>query len=576
MANSAFPIGPVARVLFVVFTGLILGAAAFLPLEGRPVNRQNHHSRAAGEKGIASEQAPLLVQLPKRSVIRPVLDCTALASRDFSGIAGAPTRIESARTVPGAKGMPPVCTVRGYVAPQVQFELRLPIEDYTGRYLQVGCGGNCGGIQFFLAPACDSPLAMAGSFALGANDSGHHGAGFGDGLWAYNDPQLRIDFGYRADHVAALASKQIIRAYYGQEAAYSYFDGCSDGGREGLEEAERYPGDFDGIVAGSPAILIAEAMERFLWESQKSVDAQGKTIFTPEKLALLHHAAIAACDKLDGLADGEIDDPRACHYDPGALECPGDEDRPSCLTAGQVKAAREFYQGPVDAQGQALYPGGEPYGSELLWIGPYSFSAQGGALANDFVRYMVYGANAPSNFSWRNWKFDRKGLEILESAAPIYDAKNPDLSGFRSHGGKLILWQGWADNAAGAYGTLAYYQAVQNSMGGLEAVERFARVFMIPGVYHCAGGYIPYQADMLGPLVSWVEKGQSPRELMASATLADGEVRTRPLFPYPMRAKYKGSGNINDASNFAGVMPRVLPDDSYHWLGSLATPHPSR
>jgi hypothetical protein len=365
------------------------------------------------------------------------------------------------------------------------------------------------------------------------------------------------------------AAKAIVTAYYGEAPRYSYFDGCSDGGREGLQEAQRYPADFNGIVAGSPALMITEAMERFMWEARNGLDAQGNEVLPPEKLSLLHNAVISACDGRDGLVDGEIDDPRACQYDPAKLLCSGSQEQSSCLSAHQVEVARKFYAGPSTAEGQKLYPGGEPYGSELTWAGNGSFTRSGTNLANEFLKYMVYGDQKPPSFSWKDWKFTIDDLNSLKEGARIYDANNPDLIGLRDAGGKLIVWQGWADNAAGAYGTLDYYQAVQNRMGGLAATLKFARVFMVPGVYHCGGGYLAYEEDLLGAMVSWVESGKAPDQVIATAQMQDGKLRTRPVYAYPMRARYKGAGDTNDARNFEGAMPSPPPNDAYPWVGAL-------
>jgi hypothetical protein len=362
--------------------GVYLASFAGLVLLAAPVLAQ---APAAGKLPAA------MIPLPERTIVKPVLDCAALAKLEVTDIPGAPVRILSAKL---NSATPENCIVTGYVAPQVQFELRLPTQTYTGRYLQLGCGGNCGTVSFFASPRCTAAVALGGAFAVAASNAGHLGANPGDGIWAYNDPQLRIDFGYRGPHVTSQAAKAIVTAYYGEAPRYSYFDGCSDGGREGLQEAQRYPADFNGIVAGSPALMITEAMERFMWEARNGLDAQGNEVLPPEKLSLLHNAVISACDGRDGLVDGEIDDPRACQYDPAKLLCSGSQEQSSCLSAHQVEVARKFYAGPSTADGQKLYPGGEPYGSELTWAANGSFTRSGTNLANEFLKYMVYGDQA--------------------------------------------------------------------------------------------------------------------------------------------------------------------------------------
>jgi len=423
----------------------------------------------------------------------------------------------------------------------------------------------CGVIGESLQPSCENATAFAGTFAVGFNNSGHVGAGIGDGTWALGAPELREDYAYRADHVAQLAAKAILSAYYGKQPRWSYFQGCSDGGREALVEALKYPTDFNGIVAGSVFSMPA-VMEQFLWDAHVGLTSTGEKILTPEATALLHHAVIKECDALDGTHDGQIDDPRPCHYDPGKLACRAHQKPPACLTESQVTAARLLYQGPRDSAGRQLFPGGLPYGSELLWSQPGAITATGIA-AGGFLQYLAFPNQLPPTFTWRDWKFDLASFEQLDHAAALYDPRSADLRPFRDVGGKLLLWQGTADQASGIDGMPEYYQALRDAVGGLDAARRFARFFLVPGVYHCGGGYIAYQEDFLGAMVNWVEKDQPPVQILATARLEDGNVRERPLFAYPERAKYTG-GNVNDAHSFVGVMPPGEPDDHSNWVGA--------
>lgn len=523
---------------------------------------------------VAAQKAPAMasvdmVTLPERPVVAPLVECAALAGQDFSRVSEAPARIQSAAVEPPTAQRAEFCLVKGYVAPSIQFELRLPTKTWTGRYLQGGCGGNCGVIVNFVAPRCDGAAAYAGAFALGFENSGHVG---GDGVWALGGPQVREDFAFRAAHEFAAAAKAIITSYYGQPPAFSYFQGCSDGGREAMVETQRYPSDFNGVVAGSPAFAIAEAMERFIWEARWGRDDKGALVIDVSAAQLLHDAVLKACDALDGVRDGQIDDPRRCHFDPGTLVCRHNQSPPQCLSASQAEVAQKFYSGPVDDGGRHLFYGGEPYGSELSWMERYALAAAGGAMFDDAVKNMMFQGTLDPDASVKTWRFDLPTFRELSRRGAIYDASSPDLRAFRDAGGKLILWQGFADPAAGAFGLPDYYQRVEETVGGLDAARRFARMFLIPGVYHCAGGYVPYEEDLLGTIVAWVERGEAPDQVMAAALLNGGAVRRRPMFAYPVQAHYRGRGDVNDPAAFSGRSPAATPNDLYDWAGA-ATAH---
>jgi feruloyl esterase len=512
-------------------------------------------------------QAAALLPLPDRPIVKPVMDCAALAGHDFSHAAGEPFRIVSTAVEPASAGRAEMCVVKGYVTPQVDFELRLPTQGYAGRYLQGGCGGMCGIISPHMTPSCDDRQAFSGAFAVAFEDSGHRAAGMFDGVWAAGSPDLRTDFAYRATHVSAVADKAIIAAYYGAPPAYAYFQGCSDGGREALMEAQRYPDDFNGIVVGS-SVSMPAVMIRFLWEAKYGLGAEGHEIMSPAAAGVLHQAALGACDALDGLKDGQIDDPRLCRFDPGVTACGPAKSPPDCLTPAQVEMARKFYQGAVAPDGVALYPGGEAPGSELSWVGPNGIPATGRFAAEAFFKYVLFPGELPNDFSARDWTFDTASAKRVYARGAVFDASDPDLRPFRDRGGKMILWQGAADQAAGVYGMLDYYQAVRGRVGGLDAARGFARMFVVPGVYHCGGGYVPYEEDFLGAVVNWTERGQAPDQVIATAVLPDSQVRRRPVFAYPVRARYAG-GDVNDAASFKGVAPAAAPNDAYAWAGEF-------
>ncbi|WP_404710449.1 tannase/feruloyl esterase family alpha/beta hydrolase [Sphingomonas sp. MMS24-J13] len=526
---------------------------------------------AAGRSSAADappdSHAPLIA-LPARPTIAPVMACAALATPATVYAGGTGYRILSATEAPARADAVATCVVKGYAAPQTQFELRLPLAGYTGRFLQGGCGGMCGVISDSIVPLCSNAHLASGAFAVAYNDGGHFSAGIGDGTWAV-DPELRMQFAHKATHATALVSKAIIARFYGQAPENSYFVGCSGGGREALMETQRHPADFDGVVAGS-SVSMPAAMQLFLWEAQKGLDAEGREIFTPAAVATLHRAVLAACDRLDGIPDGQIDDPRRCHYDPAALLCPADaRPRSNCLTPGQVEAARAYFRGPTSEDGTPLFPGGAPYGSELGWVGPGAATQTGKLAAESFIKLVLLPGELPESFGWRDWRFTRAMFDRLMVAGAQFDPADPDLAAFRDRGGKLILWQGMADNAAGARGMLDYYQAVREHMGGLEATRRFARMFPVPGGYHCRGGYVPYDMDFLGAMVDWVERGVAPESVLAAARLADGAVRRRPLYAYPTPTRYRG-GDVNDPRSFSPGTIRTEPDDAYPWPGSKA------
>jgi hypothetical protein len=526
-------------------------------------------SLAQANRETALPVAVQMAPIPDRTAITPVVDCAKLAQHDFSGVAEAPTRVQSAAIDAATAERAEFCLVKGYVAPTIQFELRLPTTRWTGRYLQGGCGGNCGVIMSGLAPRCDMQVAYAGGFAVGFENSGHVG---GDGVWALGGQPVREDFAFRAAHAFSIAAKAIISVYYGRSPQFSYFQGCSDGGREAMMETQRYSADFDGVIAGSPAFAITEAMERFIWEARWGRNAQGSLVFDEAAVTLLHAAVMKACDALDGVKDGQIDDPRLCHFDPATLVCRAQESPPKCLTASQAEVARKLYAGPVDESGRHLFYGGEPYGSELSWVERFALPVMGSVMFEEAVRNMIFQRASGSAASVQDWRFDAQTFAELKRRGALYDAQSADLRGFRDRGGKLILWQGFADPAAGAYGLPDYYYRVSREVGGFEAARSFARMFLIPGVYHCAGGYVPYEEDLLGALVNWVEQAHAPDYVMATALLSEGGSRSRPVFAYPVQARYRGRGDVNDPRNFAASAPKSAPMDLYDWAGAPNNP----
>jgi feruloyl esterase len=546
-------------------------ATLLLPAAAAPAVAQD--SRPTNGSGTSLSLAPL-------PVLTPRLDCAAMAGIDVSPAVGAGTGITSAAPATAPAGYS-VCDVKGVIAPQIQFEVQLPTQTYRQRYLQTGCGGLCGTLAINAPAAVGCAPLADGSFATASDNQGHVGGGSADGNFG-NDPALRIDFAFRADHLTALAAKALITAFYGQAPRYSYFDGCSQGGHEGLTEAQRFPDEFDGILAGAPASITTE-LNAFNqpWLARVDFDATGHVILPASKLPALHNAVMARCDGIDGLVDGQLDDPRLCPFDPATLACLSNVDNPDCLTPAQLTVVNKIYSGAVDARGRHLYPGGQPFGSELAWapwmIPTNPAAAQNSTIAwrigNGWVKYLAFEPNPPVTFTLNDLAFDQATFARVRRLAGLYDAIDPDLSAFQRSGGKLIVWHGWADQAIPPTGTVAYYQAVQDRMGGLTATQAFARLFMLPGMYHCGGGTGPNAFDLLTPLLNWVESGAAPDRVVASLSSGGQVVRTRPVFPYPLVARYGGSGSTDDAANFVAARPERPVDDHFPWLGRFEGAH---
>lgn len=443
----------------------------------------------------------------------------------------------------------PICRVRGYSAPtddsHISFEVWMPISSrWNGKFEAVGNGGFIGQINYN-----EMNAGLKRNFAVAATDTGHTGA---DESWALGHPQKLIDWSYRAVHETTIASKQIVKAYYGTAAKYAYWDGCSTGGKQGLTEAQKYPEDFDGIVAGAAANYITRLQagsEYMSWVALKD-GTSGPEYIPPSKYPAIHQAALDACDALDGVKDGVIEDPTRCHFNPKVMECKG-EGGNGCLTTAQVKTAQEIYAGAKFDNGKQVYPGLEP-GSELGWQymagGPEPTS-----IGTGFFKYMVF--NNP-NWDFRTFNVDRDTRYADKELGAIVNAIDPNLSDFEAHGGKLVMYHGWADQLIAPENSVNYYRSVVAKMGGLKKTQQFARLFMVPGMMHCQGGAGPSTFDALTAVEKWREQGTAPMKIVASKVVKGKVVETRPLCPYPTVAIYKGSGDTNDAATFVCGMAK--------------------
>jgi hypothetical protein len=476
--------------------------------------------------------------------------CTNLTKTDFTNLEDAPTKISEAELI-DAGSDPPFCRVQGYVSPQVRFEIRLPLRNWNGKFVETGCAAACGAIM--VDWLC--PTLLKKGYACLASDMGHQGR-IEDGLWAYNNLQAELDFGYRAAHVAALAGKAISEHFYERAPDRSYFCGCSTGGREGLMEAQRFPWDFDGIIAGAPASDQAGTIMTRLWAALALRASDGGSILSQADLQLVHKGVVTACDMNDGVRDGLIGDPRACHFDIEGLTCRGTE-KDQCLSREQTAALKKIYSGPVTSSGKTIYADGAlMLGSELTF-GEYYQSGHFSSFDTDYLKYMAFLPAPGPNWQISDLDFERYSKRFGMTDA-LYAANNPDLRAFKAHGGKLIMYQGWADSGAGGVSPLKavnYYETTERTMGGPAATRDFFRLFMIPGMGHCGEGEGASNIDYLNYLEQWVENGRAPDVLVATHNDPGQAMFTRPIFPYPTQAKYKAVGDPASADSFKPTEP---------------------
>jgi feruloyl esterase len=465
------------------------------------------------------------------------------------------TKITEAKVAAAAKDSPPVCRVTGVITPsadsEINFEVWMPVTGWNGKFLGIGNGGYAGSIsRGGLAEAARN------GFASASTDTGHKAAGGIDASWALNHPEKIIDFGHRAIHLMTVRGKSITAAFYGSAPKKSYFSSCSNGGRQALMEAQRYPEDYDGIIAGAPANDWTHLMTGAVKNSAATL--RDPSFYIPaDKLPAIQAAALAACDKDDAVADGVIENPAKCRFDPGVLLCKG-ADTKACLTAPQVGALKEIYGGLKDAKGKQVYPGYAPSGEAENggwggWItGPAPEKSALFGFGTNFFKYMVY-----SDPNWDYKTFDvAKDLPAAQKLAVHLNAVNPDLKPFQARGGKLILYHGWCDAAIPGQAVIDYYNSVVKKMGA-KATGAFVRLFMVPGMQHCGAGAGPNNfgqggapkgdpaANIAAALEQWVEKGTAPEMIVAAKP-----GRTRPLCAYPKTAKYKGAGSTDAAGSF--------------------------
>jgi feruloyl esterase len=464
-------------------------------------------------------------------------------------------------TVPGTQSrtvqMPAFCRVVGVIWPEVDFELWMPAQ-WNRKFLGVGNGGFAGTISY---SAMISPL-QAG-YATGSTDTGHKAS---DTTWAVGHFERVVDFGHRAIHAMTQTDKAILRAFYGAAPAHSYFEGCSNGGRQALMEAQRYPADYDGIIAGDPGAYWTHLYTGgHLWVV-RALDGDG--YIPTSKVPVIANAVNKACDAMDGIEDGILNDPRRCHFDPSVLLCKG-ADGSACLTTAQLDAVRKLWDGARTADGDQIQPGLLPGGEDgpggwAQWItgtGPATGGHAG--LGLPAFKYIIF---ENPNWDYRSFKYDApQGFDndvdfTDQKASALLNATDPDLRPFQALGGKLIQYHGLSDPDITPLNSIHYYEQVAQVVGhgsnhGIRDTSQFYRLFLVPGMQHCGGGPGPNTFSMLGALDQWVERGVAPEKIVASH-LTSGKVdRTRPLCPYPQEAQWKGSGSTDQAENFACVLP---------------------
>ena len=403
----------------------------------------------------------------------------------------------------------------------------------------------------FAGEALDGPprqntarRAVARGFVAVQTNTGHDAATEPLGTFAAS-PQKVVDYAFRAVHVTVMTAKALAAAYYSSAPKHAYWDGCSTGGREGLISAQRFPEDFDGIVAGAPVLNFSGTMIGYA-KDQKALAAAP---LTADAIKTVADAVMAKCDAIDGVKDGVIDDPRRCAFDPStdSPRCSGDA-APGCLTAAQVQTVDTIYS-PLKKDGTMFFPGW-PFGAESGWT-PWFTSANGHGIQWNFgetyLKNMAFG-RPNANYDWLTFNVNAD-LDKIQASRTLLDATDPDLSRFKTRGGKMITYVGWADPALNPLMTIGYYESVMQTMG--PSTADFYRMFMVPGMAHCSGGVGTSTFDAFTPLVQWVEKGSPPATIPASRVVDGKSVRTRPLCPYPQTALYKGTGSPDDGGNFA-------------------------
>jgi len=542
-----------------------------------------------GPRGAMPARSRVRAAIGAASTRAAVVSCESLADLQLPH-----TRITVAQSVPAGSFTPPstepisnlpdFCRVEGMIKPaadsNIEFEVWIPSSGWNGKLRAVGNWGFAGFMDFHAMAA-----ALRGGYATSATDAGHRGdiVNNWDASWALESPDKVLDFGYRGVHEMTEKAKAVIRAFYGQAPQWSFFEGCSNGGREALMEAQRFPEDYQGILAGAPGISGTRLLAAGVYNIQVPVLTHPASYIPASKIPAISAAVLTACDALDGVTDGILNDPRQCRFDPSVVRCRGAESD-ACLNSAQVAQLRRIYAGLRNVKGEQLFPGYMPGGEEGEggWKNELAGSSPGqgeiSVFGLNYFRYMVFGNPA---WDYRTVSAER-ALQIAdERTAQTANAADPDLRRFKAGGGKLILYHGWSDPLIPPLSTINYYDSVVAKLG-MQETERFARLYMAPGMQHCVGGPGPTSFGQFNPLLpqistdadphnnifnaleQWVEKDAPPGPIIARKYVNDldpaqGTKMTRPLCPYPQIAKYNGTGDTNDAANFVCAEPTDQP-----------------
>ena len=465
------------------------------------------------------------------------------------------------------KALPSFCQVQAEATPSgdsdIKIEVWMPLAGWNGRFLAVGNGGFAGDISYH-----ELATSLANGYATSSTDTGHSGAAI-DARWALGHPEKIVDFGHRGIHEMTRVAKAVVKAFYGNDPHKSYFAGCSNGGRQALMEAQRYPEDYDGIVAGAPANYWSHLLTSAVWDAQ-ALTATPASYIPSSKVPAIAQAVNAACDAEDGVKDGIVNDPRKCRFRPQSMLCKGGE-TDKCLTPPQAATLDKLYGGARDSHGNKIFPGFLPGAEE--GSGGWGLWIIGSAPGKSLLFFFGNGFFANMAYNKADWDYRQANLDDAVKIADggpdkILNATDPNLKPFAAHGGKLLLYHGWNDPAISALNTIDYYDAVSKELG-LRQLKESVRLFMAPGMQHCAGGpgpdsfgesWTPAPRDPAHDaqlaLEQWVEKGTAPSEIIATKYAGDSDKTvkmTRPLCAYPRAAKYEGSGSADDAANFVCV-----------------------
>ena len=460
---------------------------------------------------------------------------------------------------PGARApqplkIPAICRVAGVVSPAIKFEVWLPeTAAWNGKFQAVGGGGLAGIISY---PALAE--AVNAGYASASTDTGHEST---DSKWL-DDRQRVIDYGYRAIHEMTVKAKSVMDSFYGKAPTFSYFNGCSTGGRQGLMEAQRFPDDYNGIISGAPVNTFTRLHMGQLWTAHATLKTPG-AVLSRDDLTLVNKAVVEQCDAADGVKDGVLTDPRTCHFQPKTLACNGSQTQ-SCLSPAQVQAVEMIYAGAKNPRtGVQIYPGLEP-GGEIPQPGNPGWAMIMNGKEPFAIDNAVIGGMGFRNpqWDWKTFDFDKDVALVDAKLYGVLNAVDPDLRDFKSHGGKIVIYHGWSDPGVMPQRTVDFYQemidfaAKAHGGDGVAYTSEYSRLYMVPGMGHCRGGNGPDQADWMSVISGWVEKGQAPASVTARSVRDGKVVTTRPLCPHPQVARYKGKGDTNDAANFECAAPK--------------------